>query len=489
MAGAPIARTNTPAAGGAGAGPIPASNNNSTTAVNVPIRRKRLSYLIPPPPANSQVPYLVLPEPAYAASARRGNPNPLIILAEDQQSYHRARSGSASSNFRIGNGPSSPTSRRSSNTTGFAANGQYNGAGSRGYGSSTQQQRHPEHTLGVSALAIDTSTVLEAPSSFFASSSSSSSISSSASSGSSSGKHHRRPAGILYSGGRDGLVASWELGLPFKRRSHSEEYVGNRGSKYRPRWAEDLYDSEGVEEDEEDVEVEEAAALEREEQHSSEDEEDMTGGLLRDETSEQDDDEEQSRMRQNAVGTGRRSREQPRLSLDTSGRQRASNGLFLDNMNGRARRSPLQAQRRNRASSNAASTQQQQLPYERRWQLDEAALDDAKPPSTTFRQAHRGHTDWVNDLVLCNLNQSVITASSDRQIRLWNPHDPHRSMLPAKLGQHADYVKCLSYAREPGWVASGGFDRKLRVWDVMESRKDPIGWYKDARNPVYFDKR
>ena len=59
-----------------------------------------------------------------------------------------------------------------------------------------RQPSHPRHCLGISSLALDTSTLLANTSS---------------------------PGGILYTGGRDGLVASWELGVPHKRR---------RGAKY-----------------------------------------------------------------------------------------------------------------------------------------------------------------------------------------------------------------------------------------------------------------
>lgn len=49
---------------------------------------------------------------------------------------------------------------------------------------------HPTHCLGVTALALDTTTILEG---------------------------HDKPRGILYTGGRDGLVASWDQGLPMRR--------------------------------------------------------------------------------------------------------------------------------------------------------------------------------------------------------------------------------------------------------------------------------
>ena len=55
---------------------------------------------------------------------------------------------------------------------------------------------HPQHRLGVSALALDMSTVM-------------------------SGK--RSPEGILYSAGRDGLVMAWEVGVPTKPRKRKPQ--------------------------------------------------------------------------------------------------------------------------------------------------------------------------------------------------------------------------------------------------------------------------
>ncbi|KAJ9102340.1 hypothetical protein QFC21_002740 [Naganishia friedmannii] len=54
----------------------------------------------------------------------------------------------------------------------------------------SKQQGHPTHCLGVTALALDKTTILSG---------------------------QQAPQGILYTGGRDGLVASWEQGVPMKR--------------------------------------------------------------------------------------------------------------------------------------------------------------------------------------------------------------------------------------------------------------------------------
>ncbi len=73
-----------------------------------------------------------------------------------------------------------------------------------------QEPRHPRHRLGISALALDTSTMLHGANS---------------------------PGGILYTGGRDGLVASWETHVPHtRRRGKRYRPVPGRGTGGRVRW-------------------------------------------------------------------------------------------------------------------------------------------------------------------------------------------------------------------------------------------------------------
>ncbi|ODN93585.1 hypothetical protein L198_05454 [Cryptococcus wingfieldii CBS 7118] len=84
---------------------------------------------------------------------------------------------------------------------------------------------HPQHCLGVEALALDTTTVLEGDSS---------------------------PGGILYTAGRDGLVASWDLDIPHTRR-FSPRYSSLDGKKKpkRIRWESIGDDAEFFEDDDE----------------------------------------------------------------------------------------------------------------------------------------------------------------------------------------------------------------------------------------------
>ncbi|KAL0940592.1 UBP9-binding protein [Colletotrichum truncatum] len=90
-----------------------------------------------------------------------------------------------------------------------------------------------------------------------------------------------------------------------------------------------------------------------------------------------------------------------------------------------------------------------------------------KKPKTTFRSQTQAHMAWINDIVLANNNTAVVTASNDLTVKVWRPHS-EANEIAAKIGEHADYVKCV--ATPPGgsvnWVASGGFDRKIYLWDL-----------------------
>lgn len=279
--------------------------------------RRRISYLIPPPPEDQPPPLLALPAPNEVQQAKKGNPNPLIILASEVD----ARSGIPHDGKAFAGSPASVRS---------------NGAGATARRGSRQQgnpmQRHPEHTLGISALALDTSTIID-----------------------STGNDSKKPAGILYTGGRDALVASWELSLPLKRRdapSNADRYPQHheepRRRRYRPRWAEDPYSSSSSSEGDD-----------------NDDDDDARSSSSRGGSSAED----QSSSQQYPYGKS------PRLRLDTTFRDSAvsgspgkpANGLHLDlsaspRQNGRA------------ALRHRSRRSERTIPYEDRWCIDSSAL-------------------------------------------------------------------------------------------------------------------
>jgi WD repeat-containing protein 48 len=140
--------------------------------------------------------------------------------------------------------------------------------------SGSSSSSHPRHTLPVSSLALDTSTIL-------------------------GGNQERKPTGILYTGGRDGMIGAWELGLRMKKRKISNH-------RYNMR-----------EEDEEGA----------------------------------DDDEDEQTLAGDRAGPGIGS-------------------------------------------------------HQSEWEVDDSSDEVATTPAATFRQCIGSHTDWINDIVLCNQNQT-----------------------------------------------------------------------------------
>lgn len=67
-----------------------------------------------------------------------------------------------------------------------------------------------------------------------------------------------------------------------------------------------------------------------------------------------------------------------------------------------------------------------------------------------------------------------MSASSDRTVKLVRPHS-HNPTSAHIIGTHEDYVKTLAYASGPGWVASGGLDKTVRLWDIKEGRSGQFG--------------
>ncbi|KEF55592.1 uncharacterized protein A1O9_08342 [Exophiala aquamarina CBS 119918] len=89
-----------------------------------------------------------------------------------------------------------------------------------------------------------------------------------------------------------------------------------------------------------------------------------------------------------------------------------------------------------------------------------------KRSTTTFRKQVQAHTHWVNDIVLVKNNLGLVSASSDVTVKLWRPHG-HETTQPYTIGSHSDYVKCLATPdRDANWVASGGLDHKICLWDL-----------------------
>ncbi|KAK4054919.1 hypothetical protein OIV83_000843 [Microbotryomycetes sp. JL201] len=257
-----------------------------------------------------------------------------------------------------------------------------------------QDTAHPRHRLNVQALALDLSTAVH-------------DTEQRGHDAEIDHAHEDAPAGLLYTAGRDGLLCSYELGLPTKRRKR--------------RYGSAAADSDDL----------------------------MTTDDL-------------------ANGPGDMSDAESDISTSL-------NHLNLDGLPKHPRKSfGVSSGVRPRKVSDTLCDPD--IPLEQRWEVDSVALESGTKPQSRFRQCIQSHTDWINDIVLCNYNRTLVSASSDSLVLAWNPHSTNHEdqMMPHQIGRHGDYVRCLAAARDMHWVASGGFDRKIRLWDVGEGRSSSV---------------
>jgi WD repeat-containing protein 48 len=90
---------------------------------------------------------------------------------------------------------------------------------------------------------------------------------------------------------------------------------------------------------------------------------------------------------------------------------------------------------------------------------------------TRFRAQTQAHTHWINDITLAQQHTALVSASSDLLVKVWRPLASDANE-PATIGQHADYVRCVATpSQSANWVASGGLDRKLYLWDLSGAGK------------------
>lgn len=131
--------------------------------------RRRVSYVIPFPPSINPLPPLWLPPLGFD---RNGSINPILI----------------------------PTSEKHPSPD-----------------PSAYQGNIPRHRLGVSSLALDTTTqLISRPS----------------------------PEGILYTGGRDGLVIAWDIKTPMRKRAQKSDVARQNSTRWEliTGWSDDIDD-------------------------------------------------------------------------------------------------------------------------------------------------------------------------------------------------------------------------------------------------------
>ncbi|CAG9956173.1 unnamed protein product [Clonostachys rosea f. rosea IK726] len=88
--------------------------------------------------------------------------------------------------------------------------------------------------------------------------------------------------------------------------------------------------------------------------------------------------------------------------------------------------------------------------------------------SSKLRAQTQAHMGWINDIAWAQNGSALVTASSDLTVKVWRPHSAETTEAQP-IGAHADYVMRLATPpadMNANWVASGGLDRKICLWDL-----------------------
>ncbi|KAF5020246.1 hypothetical protein F66182_7724 [Fusarium sp. NRRL 66182] len=104
-----------------------------------------------------------------------------------------------------------------------------------------------------------------------------------------------------------------------------------------------------------------------------------------------------------------------------------------------------------------------------------ASSETNKPKHTTkFRAQTHAHMHWINDIALAQNNTALVSGSSDLTVKVWRPYSEEDNARVETIGEHADYVKCVTTPPPDmgaNWIASGGLDRKICLWDLNGAGK------------------
>jgi WD40 repeat protein len=97
--------------------------------------------------------------------------------------------------------------------------------------------------------------------------------------------------------------------------------------------------------------------------------------------------------------------------------------------------------------------------------------------TTSHFRTLRGHSDRVISVVFSPDGHTLVTASADRTIRLWDVSDRDRPRpLGLPLTGHTDRVNSVAFSPDGHTLVTASTDRTIRLWDVSDrDRPRPLG--------------
>lgn len=79
----------------------------------------------------------------------------------------------------------------------------------------------------------------------------------------------------------------------------------------------------------------------------------------------------------------------------------------------------------------------------------------------------KAHTHTVHSLILSTDKQTLISCSSDKTIKLWNL----KTLKSISIISHSAPITCIAISPNGKYIASGGFDQSIILWDISTGKK------------------
>ncbi|VVC96166.1 unnamed protein product [Leptidea sinapis] len=97
-----------------------------------------------------------------------------------------------------------------------------------------------------------------------------------------------------------------------------------------------------------------------------------------------------------------------------------------------------------------------------------------------------GHTGSVEDIQWSPNEKNVLaTCSVDKTIRIWDTRAaPHKACMLTAENAHQNDINVISWNSKEPFIASGGDDGYLHIWDLRQFPTAPVGTFKHHTAPI-----
>ncbi|EGC31231.1 hypothetical protein DICPUDRAFT_50286 [Dictyostelium purpureum] len=96
------------------------------------------------------------------------------------------------------------------------------------------------------------------------------------------------------------------------------------------------------------------------------------------------------------------------------------------------------------------------------WDTTLRLWDITKGETTRIFQ---GHTEDVMSVAFSSDNRQIVSGSRDHTIKVWNTLGECKFTLEGQDG-HQDWVSCVRFSPNQPTIVSGGWDNKVKIWDI-----------------------